>query len=307
MTRIKDEIRSYSFLDPSLMNKCPNITLPGVVEQTREFFLTQTTPDQCASQEALSSSIIDTVDICLATVDEQSQQWQCVLSYTERQLTPVWIDAGLPPAQLTALISTCDNQVYAFAHMPLPSAPSSSGSGESLWQQWGRIVVISVCVVGAFLIIATYVVSRLVRYRRKYKENRAKREDLQEHVRELDETHGGLGVADEDVDMVANPMVLEMQELEEHLRKLDQSMGVQEARDELAMDKLEGERRRLYSEIERVKKAMSSVETKSPTAVVEANAAAAAAIAAPAVVSSAERHDFGATAQPLRRAKKEID
>jgi len=126
-------------------------------------------------------------------------------------------------------------------------------------------------------------------------------------VRELDETHGGLGVADEDVDMVANPMVLEMQELEEHLRKLDQTMAVQEARDELAMDKLEVERRRLYSEIERVKKAMSSVEPKTPSAAVEANAVAAAAVAAPAVAAPAERHDFGATAQSLRKAKKEID
>jgi len=106
-----------------------------------------------------------------------------------------------------------------------------------------------------FFLVAGYVLWRLKRYKTKYEAKKEQLEELQERARELDETSGGLGIADDEVDMVANPLVVQLASMEKQVAKIKEDI-VKEADENKAIDDLEKERQRIYAEMERVKAAL---------------------------------------------------
>jgi hypothetical protein len=213
--------------------------------------------DKCFGRTADTSKLIDPNDICLGTLDPVTDKWRCLEGRNERLRYPTWDEnAPRPRHRVTGRISSCSKyQVYAFVNIPLPPAPEPEIDELSWWDRWGTTVLIVSGSILFFILVSSYVLWRLKRYRTKYFAKKEQLEDLQERARELDEVSGGLGIADEDVDMVANPLVVEMQTLEKQVEKIKDDMN-KEVEENKAIDELEKERQRLYAEMERVKSAL---------------------------------------------------
>jgi len=78
--------------------------------------------------------------------------------------------------------------------------------------------------------------------------------------------HGGLGVYDEEVEMIANPLVVQMQELQKQLEQTNASLSTQEELDATQMAAMDKERQRILEEIKRVKEAIAAQKKTAPTA-----------------------------------------
>jgi len=283
-------------LDPARVNTCPAQTdFEPTADDTKLRILAHTLTQQAACQNVVvqNSKEVPHQDICLGVL-QADNTWTCIFDRTGRLTRPVWTtDSGRPSNKLSAMIERCDGTTtFAFIHSPLPPASPGADDQFSFWHDWGRVVVIVVTSVGGFSLLIAYILSRLVRYRRKYKENVKKETELKKQRDYLDENAGGLGIADDEIDMMANPLVIELQNLEVQIRKVNEEMGVQEERDRKTMERLETERRRVYAEIERVREAMTKAETETEAA---AKAAAAAASATATVASTAAPADMGVT------------
>jgi len=85
------------------------------------------------------------------------------------------------------------------------------------------------------------------------------------HAADLDENYGGLGVNDDDVDMVANPLVIEMQDLEKQIANVNSELGTNAEVQAREIDELELERQRLHAEIARVKNLLASQQAQAKT------------------------------------------
>lgn len=215
--------------------------------------------------------------------------------------------------------SSSSGTVYAFIYQPMPAAPVAPGSSCDWWCQYWKVVVGVVVGVGGFAIISAYVIWRLIRYRRKYRETKKENIELKERAQELDQFYGGVGVADEEgeVAMVANPLVIEMQELEQQMKRVNQEMDTTKQLEVRQIDQLEIERQRLHAEIERVRQLLSQQQTKkAPTRISDAPALAPRAYVpqstatinpvVPQYTSSsvapvAQRQDFGQARGPMRK------
>lgn len=108
---------------------------------------------------------------------------------------------------------------------------------------------------------------RLQRFRVKYLVNKAALAELQERARELDETHGGLGVADDEIDMCANPIVIQMAALSKQLEEVNVRLDTRAERDEQFMQWLEMEREKLQASTSH---ALDSATSASPNELTEA-------------------------------------
>jgi hypothetical protein len=276
-------------------------------------------PDYCSLNNDLT--LIQDQDICLATVSGAS--FSCVEKWNERKYLKIAVDSS-GNNRFEARFPTCDGQTtYAFVNVPLPPPPVEAAEELGMCDA-GQTGVNPCVVAGAvggtlFVLFAlgSFALWRLMRYRIKYRQEKELLDELADRAAELDEFAGGLGVAsaDEDVDMIANPLVIEMQELEEQIKRVNEDMGVQLERDAQQIDNLEMERQRLHAEIERVKKEMQKANQNSaPRRAAElpsfggnpgATGGVAAGVGGPAAntVQTAKptvRHDFG----QVNRAKK---
>jgi len=111
-------------------------------------------------------------------------------------------------------------------------------------------------------------------------------DELQDQVAELDQFAGGLGMADSegDVDMVANPMLIELETLQKQVTAVNEQLHGQAEEDENEIQSLEMESQKLHAEIERVRDEISKNDRgKAPKRVVETTPLA---YEAPAAVSA---------------------
>jgi len=152
------------------------------------------------------------------------------------------------------------------------------------------------------LFLLAVLIARLIRYRKKYHEEKIEAEELREQAQELDENHGGLGVYDPEVEMIANPLVVQMQELQKQLDKTNASLKTQEEMDETQMSALDKERQRILEEIKRVRDAIAQQKAAEARRVDEVPATDAASGASGAGTSaSSDRQDFGPSSAPRRK------
>ena len=205
-----------------------------------------------------SSALINPVDVCLAQV--VGNKWKCLRpTFSDRtSLAPSWT-FGKPRNVVNGTIDACTNNIgepytFAFVHIPVPATDTSSARTSDLDL---TTVILAVVLTTLFLLIMAYVFWRLYRYRVKYKLNQKEHDELQRRAEEIDETGGGLGIADDSIQMVVNPLVIEMQDLEHQLARVQDTMVVQAKRDEIEIEELEEEQNRLYSEINRVREELN--------------------------------------------------
>lgn len=110
-----------------------------------------------------------------------------------------------------------------------------------------------------------YIIWRFKRYRDKYREQKRNVEQLRDYAREIDETRGGLGVADDEVNMMANPMVVEMKKLDEQLFAVNLQLDTQAEKDTRTIEQLSQDRERLHAELQRVKTQIAAQQKTSAT------------------------------------------
>jgi len=275
-------------------------------------------PDACGGVVASAIKLIDAEDICLGTIDPVTNKWRCLEGRNERIAYPTWSEAsGRARSRVVGRIESCDAYtVYAFVNIELPPAPVDPGEPFDWWKKWRAVILgvgISVVVCGAG---SAFAISRLIRYRRKYREKKKQLDQLTERAQDLDEYAGGLGIADEEVDMVANPLVVEMQELEKQVKAINDDMA-KEGDENAQIDELERERQRIYAEIQKIKEqlekdkeAAAAIRVSVDKGPVGLNTGAAAGTGAsqPARAARTEqpkRHDFGDAKRPARKKKGE--
>jgi len=195
--------------------------------------------------------------------------WQCVRpSYLERVTYPVWVESwgDLATVVTGQNIYYQTSKTQAFLYIPLPPPDIIQPEGESWWQKYGKIVLGVTISMFILLLILAYAISRLIRYREKYLVEKRDAAALREEAQELDEKHGGLGVYDEEVEMIANPLVVQMQELQKQLEQTNASLSTQEELDATQMAAMDKERQRILEEIKRVKEAIAAQKKNAPTA-----------------------------------------
>jgi hypothetical protein len=251
-------------------------------------------------------------DICMGFFNPQfvtGESWACFSGYYERVALPVWVSSfGFAANLVQGRMFTCSKNItYALLHIPLPAPPASADQGESWWAKYGKIVLGVTISMFLLLLILAYAISRLIRYREKYLVEKRDAEALREEAKELDEKHGGLGVYDEEVEMIANPLVVQMQELQKQLEQTNASLQTQEELDATQMAAMDKERQRILEEIKRVKDAIAAQKKQTPTAAYDAPATNPTTTSGPtsAQPASSERQEFVQSAPP-RRKKNEF-
>jgi len=171
-------------------------------------------------------------DICLAVINPASASWVCVAEYvTERNDQPItntsetrFVGRG------NAFFDSCKDKdgsqyIFAFAHIP---KQASTSSGESkLIYLIQVIVVICVVVSLVMVLLIAWCTQRAGRYRKKMKKVQEDNKNLDELILDKKMYEGGLGAAgkDEDIDMVANPMVVKFKSLQEQMQEYQATTG----------------------------------------------------------------------------------
>jgi len=222
-----------------------------------------------------SQGLIAAQDICLGTFNPNQKPafWSCVRpSYTERVAYPVWVESWGDIATVVTGQNIYYQNTYtqAILYIPLPPPDIVVPQGESWWQKYGKIVLGVTISMFILLLILAYAISRLIRYREKYLVEKRDAAALREEAQELDEKHGGLGVYDEEVEMIANPLVVQMQELQKQLEQTNASLSTQEELDATQMAAMDKERQRILEEIKRVKDAIAAQKKTAPSTTYDA-------------------------------------
>jgi hypothetical protein len=140
-------------------------------------------------------------DVCLATLDETNQQWQCL----EDIRSPSTFGSA-DNSSLVALVPSCvPNQILAFAMVPrdqpvqTASIPAALEEGLNLGLLAGLLALL------VLVLVAAYLGHRVHNYRSKYKATREALEDARDLVDELDAHQ--LAANAGDYDLTVNPML----------------------------------------------------------------------------------------------------
>jgi len=266
MTRSSDMVTIEFNANAANFNTCAFIE--GEYAPPKFMLTRQADSEQSCSDSSYSLNGVDVIppqDICLGVIDPGTNEWRCLEGRNERISYPTW-DSSAPRAQfrLEGRIYSCSYPAYAFVHIPLPAPPGPYNEDYDFWKTWGAVIIGVLLAFIVIVAISLYVIRRLARYRDKYRAKKVQLTQLHERARELDEYAGGLGVADEEVDMVANPLVVQMAELEAEVNKVTEQMARGEE-ERVTMGELERERQALYAQITIIKeKLLAEQEAAKP-------------------------------------------
>ena len=250
---------------------------PGPQESSvNNHFLQLTPPTTLALSCTTSTSDVNAIsagDICLGAYNAATASWSCVYGdYYYRQANPPWTTtAGRATNRMQSPLPSCTAPAYAFIYVaqvqPLPAA----GADCNVWCQYEALILGLSIGITVLAIVSAYIIWRLIRYRRKYLANKKENAALSARARHLDEYAGGLGLADEEVDMVANPLVIEMKALDERIARMskgdrgtagagtdEDAEGEKQLR---LIHDLEDEKKRLYAELVALREAVKTKQT----------------------------------------------
>jgi len=253
--RYRDIITMYTYIDAVLAaTQCPSGPSSSVVTAT----LTRTadSADVCANAgQVIDASLVPPQEVCLGTYSA-TEGWRCLYDKVNRLANPTWAEwMGGQRWRVKGLLTDgCAAEMYAFLRVPVDDDIVLAAVTETWWEANLRLVFIVGGSVLGVLMLSSYVISRLIRYRIKFHAEKEQKQILQEKAAKLDRIAGGLGVADEEVVMVANPLVIELQTFGEQIRQANSRYTNQETQDLLEMQHIESDRARLIDEINRVKK-----------------------------------------------------
>jgi len=318
ITRLGDVVMGYMNIDPLAAGVCPDSVSLFSTASMKNYTLARLAGvDACGGKVISAIQEIPPQDICLGTIDPVTSEWRCLAGRQERVDFPTWDSAsGRPRSRVVGRISMCQPySVYAFVNIKLPDAPIDLGPPFDWWAKWGAIVIGVSCAVVFIIAVSSYAISRLIRYRRKYREKKKELDQLTERAQDLDQYAGGLGIADEEVDMVANPLVVEMQELEKQVKAINDDIA-KEGDENAQIDELERERQRIFAEIQKIKEQLSKDQAAAQAARVSVDKGPVSLSAGAGVGTSSTparapprqqpaRHDFGDAKRPARKKKGE--
>jgi len=223
------------------------------------------------------NAVIDSVNLCFGIFDTYNREFRCLTGYYERTTADFgtddsdlpggslkttgfrswWEGSGRRSSLIRGRLSSCQpSYIYGFYNVPLPPPPVKHAHVKTFWEKYGAIILSISIISIILLIVGIYAISRLIRYRRKYREEKKEAQELRQEATMMAETMGGLGVWDEEVQMVSNPLVLQFNEQKQKLDKLDATLNQREEQDAVEMDKLDKERQMILNEMERLKKAL---------------------------------------------------
>jgi len=277
--------------------------------------------------------IVNESDICLARLVELPgfTTWRCLFpSANDRDIgRPFYVKKNpkLPVDQVESVISFCTPQAsadtgvqatapataYAFIWSPIPKRPTAP-DGPDVIQKNIVWIILGVLLGIAGLVLLTYCAFRLYRYRNKYKEQKEEADRLQEEVENMRQFGGEAGNKDDQVNMTANPLAVQLKDVQAKFNEED--LKLQEA--ESSLRKQEGEirqehirnmrenRDQLASQLEKLKRQLAETQAASaPKATYEEDNHGGASYATDEPVR--EEFDGGSTsgAQP-RRQKRDL-
>lgn len=210
------------------------------------------------------------VDICLGVlIGDRFRCMETRANRVERDWNSPFDQPGVRRiGRVTSL-----GQVYAFVYSPLPPDDVIYIAPVTWWQLYGTTTLGTAIPFGLLFILAAIILFYFNRFRRKYKLEKEHMDHLKDQQAELDQFAGGLGMSDEggEYDMVANPMVIEIEALQKQVETVNDALHGQAEEDAAEIDALELERQQLFAEIQRVKAAIADNEkAKAPKRVVEA-------------------------------------
>jgi len=285
-------VSAYALSQPGCPSDQEVIAGTGVISYN--FNPVQNSVDACYLI-VLSAQFAD-ADICLGVLSEN--KFRCPETREDRVNNDWNSPFDQPGVRRIGRVRTL-NDVYAFIYSPLPPDFPTFIPAVTWWQLYGTTTLASSISFGVVMICAGIILFNFNRFRQKYKLEKEHLDHLKDQVADLDQFAGGLGMTDEggEFDMVANPMVIEMDALQKQVETANDHLHGQAEEDNQEIEALELERRQLFAEIQRVKEAIAANEKgKAPKRVVEAPPAA---YEAPAVVASmaapksTRRTDFG--------------
>jgi len=267
-------------------------------------------------------------DVCLAYMykipDVEFRAWKCVeKGDAGRMAAPVRSVATNQTEALHVVkgnIVGCQGSkgvLYGFAFVPL-RAPAGFEEDTVRWWADNLIwIVLVFCAVGGIMAGVFYVFKRLHRYRKKYKETDKQVKEMSQEVDEMEQFGGSAGQKDEAMEMMSNPMVVQMKDMQAKLDRKNkevvqeeekQRQQESEARQE-HITKLQDDRDKLAEELERLKKELTSapqreVETAKP---VSPDTRGPKRQGSGRSKDTAVRAQFDAKPPAPRRKKKEVD
>lgn len=167
----------------------------------------------------------------------------------------------------TGSLSTASATAYAFIWSPIPIAPTAP-TGPDVIQKNIVWIILGVLLGLAGLILLTYCAFRLYRYRNKYKEQKEEADRLQEEVENMRQFGGEAGNKDDQVNMTANPLAVQLKDVQAKFNEEDQKLQAAEA----DLRKQEGEirqehirnmrenRDQLASQLEKLKRQLAETQ-----------------------------------------------
>jgi len=191
---------------------------------------------------------VNASDICLARLVELPGfvTWRCLFpSAADRDSTGAFYvqkDPTLPTTMVESVISFCTPQtsvetgvqsttngtVYAFIWSPIPIDPTAP-TGPDVIQKNIVWIILGVLLGIAGLVLLAYCAFRLFRYRAKYKEQKEEADRLQEEVENMRQFGGEAGNKDDQVNMTANPLTVQLKDVQARFNEEDLKLQAAEA------------------------------------------------------------------------------
>lgn len=203
---------------------------------------------------------VSVVDRCLASLLQIEPQtlnfggWQCQGAVTQRTDLAPYIFEG----------TVNNNGIYAIILSPIETQSEVSTTS---WAQqnavWIALGIIGVVAIGMMVF---YWMQRLHRYRGKLHEEREQVKKQREEVEEMEQFGGHAGQKDDEVEMMSNPMVVQMKDMQARLDKkaveLQQAEGAQRQAETAVrqehITQLKSDRDTLQQELERLRSQLAS-------------------------------------------------
>jgi len=193
-------------------------------------------------------NIVNESDICLARLVELPgfTTWRCLFpSFADRDIIgPFYVKKNdkLPVDAVESVISFCTPQTsaetgvqatanataYAFIWSPIAKLPTKP-EGPDVIQRNIVWIILGVLLGIAGLVLLAYCAFRLFRYRNKYKEQKEEADRLQEEVENMRQFGGEAGNKDDQVNMTANPLAVQLKDVQAKFNEEDIKLQAAEA------------------------------------------------------------------------------
>jgi len=209
-------------------------------------------------------------DVCLAYVftvlDLDFFAWACILPTAQARLNfPVRTastNATYPVQYVEGTLAACgQSSIFAFVYIPTRAISPLGNNYYNFWAQNLIWIVLGVLGFVAIVFGVSYTLKRMHRYRGKYHDTQKKVQEMRQEVDEMEQFGGQAGTKDDALEMVQNPMVVQMKDLQAKLDKKNaevvkeqakQRQMESEARQE-HITNLQGDRDQLAEELERLR------------------------------------------------------